>query len=391
MPENTPAHENTSEVNSRFFALATFVLVVGILKWSRDILIPLALAAMLAFLLSPVVDWLRRRHLNRILAVSLTSVVALGLCVGLSWTVFVQAFNVIDELPQYESNIDAKIERLHRPNGSGTLSKAAGVWERIEQQLKAKPNLNGRPAPGAAQAPVPVEVEASGNTFLEMTRNVLAPLVGPLANAGIVAVFVIAILLHRDDLHARFIRLARAEGLDESIRAINDAGGRVSRYLLMQLVVNACYGVPVALGLYFLGLPNATLWGLLATLLRFIPYLGVWIAASFPVALALAIDPGWGKVAIVLGLFALAEAVTANIIEPWVYGVHTGVSTLALMVAAVFWTWLWGPAGLFLSTPLTVCVVVLGKHLPALKIFSMLLAAEDPRSAKRRRTIMAGR
>ncbi|HVW22070.1 MAG TPA: AI-2E family transporter [Opitutaceae bacterium] len=387
MPENA---NDSLELNSRFFAIATFVLVVGILKWSRDILIPMALAAMLAFLLSPVVDWLRRHRVNRIVAVSLTSAVALGICVGLGWVVFVQAFNVVEELPRYESNIDAKIQKLHRPNGSGALSEAAGVWERIEQQLKSKPDLSHPPA-GSAQTPVPVEVESTGGSFLEVTRSLLTPLIGPLADAGIVTIFVVAILLQRDDLRARFIRLARAEGLDESVQAINDAGERVSRYLLMQLVVNASYGVPVALGLYFLGLPNASLWGLLATLLRFIPYLGVWIAASFPVALALAVDPGWTKVIVVLALFALAEAVTANIIEPWVYGVHTGVSTLALMVAAVFWTWLWGPAGLFLSTPLTVCVVVLGKHVPALKIFSMLLAADNGRAAKPRRAAMAGR
>ncbi|HEX3729509.1 MAG TPA: AI-2E family transporter [Opitutaceae bacterium] len=389
MPENA---NESSELNARFFALASFVLVVGILRWSREILIPLALAAMLAFLLSPAVDWLRRRGLNRIVAVSLTSVVALGICVGLGWIVFVQAFNVVEELPKYETNIEAKIEKLHRPNTSGALSDAAGLMARIEKELKAQPEaLAPRSAGGANQAPVPVEVEPARSSFLDLTRSVLTPLLGPLADAGIVAIFVVAILLQRDDLRARFIRLARAEGLDESVRAINDAGGRVSRYLVMQLVVNACYGVPVALGLYFIGVPNASLWGLLATLLRFIPYLGVWIAACFPVALAVAIDPGWSRVALVFGLFAVAEAITANIIEPWVYGVHTGVATLALMFAAIFWTWLWGPAGLFLSTPLTVCVVVLGKHLPALKIFSMLLEAENGRAGKKRRTVMAGR
>jgi predicted PurR-regulated permease PerM len=390
MPEHST--EN-SDLNSRFFALASFVLVVGVLRWSREILIPLALAATLAFLLSPAVAWLGRRGLNRVLAVSLTSAVTLGVCVGLGWLVFVQAFNVVEELPKYETNIEAKLEKLHQRNASGALSNAAGLVQRIEKELKTQPgSLGPRASANPGQTPVPVEVEPARSSVLDLTRSVLTPLLGPLEDAGIVVIFVVAILLQREDLRSRFIRLARAEGLDESVKAINDAGERVSRYLLMQLVVNASYGVPVALGLYFMGIPNATLWGLLATLLRFIPYLGVWIAAAFPVALSLAIDPGWSRMLLVLGLFVAAEAITGNIIEPWIYGVQTGVSTLALMFAAVFWTWLWGPAGLFLSTPLTVCVVVLGQYLPALKIFSMLLAANGHAGgAKRRRTVMGGR
>ena len=178
----------------------------------------------------------------------------------------------------------------------------------------------------------------------------------------------IFVLLERNDLRDRFIKLVGAGDLQKSTEALNDAARRVSRYLLMQLVVNLTYGIPIGVGLYFIGVPNAILWGLLAAVLRFIPYLGPFLAALFPLALAFAVDPGWTMLFWVIGLFLTAEIISNNVVEPWLYGASTGLSSLAIITAAIFWTVLWGPVGLFLSTPLTVCIVVIGRYVPRLRI-----------------------
>jgi predicted PurR-regulated permease PerM len=184
-------------------------------------------------------------------------------------------------------------------------------------------------------------------------------------------------LLQREDLRGRLIRLIGQGRISTTTRAMDDAGARVSRYLLMQLVVNVAYGVPVAVGLSFIGVPNAILWGAFATILRFIPYVGPWIAAAFPITLSLAVSPGWMMPLLTIGLFVVLELLSNNVMEPWLYGSSTGVSPIALIVAAVFWTWLWGPVGLVLATPLTVCLVVMGRHVPRLSFLSVLLSDED--------------
>jgi predicted PurR-regulated permease PerM len=360
---------------SVFAPFATFLLVVAMLRWAKEIAIPLALASMLAFLLSPLVVRMTRWGISRTLSVLLTATVAFGLFMGIAWVMAVQVLDVVQELPRYEQNIEKKITKMRQPDMPAALAQAAGMVEKIQTDLKA---TEPRPSAiaGAAPAPVPVEVEPAGNSVFDVTRAVLMSVIGPLATAAIVIVLVIAMLMQWDDLRARFVKLTNKGGLNIATQVLDDASYRVSRYLSMQLLVNASYGVPVGLGLYIIGIPNAVLWGLLSTLLRFIPYLGPWIAAAFPVALAVAIDPGWMKLFWTLGLYFLAEAVTANFIEVWAYSVRTGISSLGLMVAAVFWTWLWGPVGLFLSTPLTVCLMVLGKYLPGLSIFDTLLSNE---------------
>jgi predicted PurR-regulated permease PerM len=377
MRSSPPMKNEAAGQLSRFVALATFTLVVVILRVAKDVMIPIALAALLAFLLSPLVVRLVQWGLNRTLAVVITTILAFSVFLGVGWTVTSQALNVMQELPQYEQNIEAKISRLTRPGTPSTLSEAAGMVKRIQQDLKATP------PDGSAHAAVAVEVEAPGSSMFDMTRSILLSLLGPLATTGIVGVFMVAMLLQRDDLRSRLLKMTHSGGLHIEARAFDDAAHRVLGYLSMQLVVNATYGIPVGLGLYLIGIPHALLWGLLSTLLRFVPYIGVWVAAAFPLGLALAVDPGWMKLAWTLGLFMVAEAVTANIVEVWVYGVRTGINSLGLMVAAVFWTWLWGPAGLFLSVPLTVCLVVLGKEIPRLKIFTALLSAEPPAPAAR--------
>lgn len=383
-----PLHENDHAArHSRFNSLATFVLVVAMLRLAREIVIPVALAALLALLLSPGVNFLMRLGLKKTLAVIAAALVAFAIIAGLAWLVAVQAMNVVQELPRYENNIANKMQRLEAPHPGSPIARLTNLFERVQKQIDSERPPAANPPPGVqpGEKPLPVEVEPRQSSVFQLTRSLAGMVVGPLGDAFIVAVFLIAILLQREDLRLRFLRLTRAEGLEESMRAVDDATHRVSRYLLMQLVVNASYGVPVGLGLYLIGIPNASLWALFSTLLRFIPYVGVWIAAAFPVAFSIAITPGWSKLFLTLGLFVVFEAVTANVVEPWVYGARTGVSSLALMLAALFWTWLWGPAGLFLSTPLTVCLTVMGKYSPGFQIFSTLLGHEAPPERSRAR------
>jgi hypothetical protein len=225
-------------------------------------------------------------------------------------------------------------------------------------------------------------VGASRNAFDTITAYAM-PILAPLGTAALVIVFVIFMLLGREDLRDRLIHLIGRGHLQATTQALDDAGHRVSRYLLAQLLVNATYGFPIGIGLYFIGIPNAALWGLLATLLRFIPYIGPWIAACFPVALSLAVAPGWSMPAMTLGLFLVMEIISNNVVEPWLYGTSTGLSPIAVIVAAAFWTWLWGAAGLLLATPLTVCIAVVGKYIPQFAFLDVLLgerpqiAAED--------------
>ena len=245
----------------------------------------------------------------------------------------------------------------------------------------AKP---GAPAPGATletapgasaepQRPIPVEIHDPPATPLSALAEFVGPLVQPIATAGIVLVFIVFVLLQREDLRDRMIRLFGMNDVHRATAAISDAAKRIGRYLLMQLVVNLLYGIPVGLGLYLIGVPNALLWGLLATVLRFVPYSGPILAAASPIALSLAVDPSWTTPLLTVALFVVLELFTNNVLEPWLYGASTGLSPLALIVAAVFWTTLWGPVGLLLATPLTVCLVVLGRHVPQLHIFEVLL------------------
>src|SRR5215831_2275527 len=224
-------------------------------------------------------------------------------------------------------------------------------------------------SPGEPAKPVPVEIRQRELQPLQLLESIIEPLLQPLAMAGLVIVFAIMILLEREDLRDRLLRLAGRD-LHRTTVAMDDAAQRISRYLLRQLVVNACCGVPIGFGLALIGIPNAALWGI-AALLRFIPYLGIVIAACFPVALAIAVDPGWMLLVWVVPLFVGIELVVSNLLEPWVYGASTGLSPVALIAAATFWTWLWGPIGLLLSTPMTVCLVVLGRHVPQLEFLDV--------------------
>ena len=338
---------------------------------------PVAFAILLAFLLSPLVVRLIRWGVPRTLAIILTVTVAFGIIGAVGWIVTVQAIGVVRELPNYEENIRQKIVALKNPREPTVMTRMSGMVENLRREIKSAAPDKPVTTPAANEVkPVPVEVKPTEPTPWELARDIVTAVLKPLGIAGIVLIFVVAMLFQREDLRDRFIKLVSAGKLNVATQAVDDAASRVSRYLGMQLIVNSLYGIPIGIGLFLIGIPNALLWGLLATLLRFIPFVGPWIAAIFPIALSLAVDPGWTMFFYTLALFVVMELISNNLIEVVLYGASTGISNLALLVAAVFWTWLWGPAGLVLSTPITVCVLVLGNYVPGLKFLSMLLGSE---------------
>lgn len=360
------------------------VAVVAGLYFGQQVLVPLALAILLSFALAPVVVRLHRWGLGRVPSVVAVVVLVFIVLIGFGIVVASQVIDLADNLPTYERNIRAKIQALH------TAAPTGGIVERTSEMVR---NLNqdlaeatqdpsggivGRTTPSGqldVVQPVPVEIQRPSSP-LQAIQDVTGPLIGPLATAGIVLVFMIFMLLERSSLRDRLIRLAGANDVRRTTEAMDDAARRVSRYLLMQLVINILYGIPVAVGLYFIGVPNPLLWGLLATVLRFIPYVGPVVAALFPIALSIAVDPGWTLPLLTVGLFVGLELFSNNVLEPWLYGSSTGLSPMAIIVAAAFWTMLWGPVGLLLATPLTVCLVVLGRHVPQLGFLDVLLGNE---------------
>lgn len=364
---------------SGFVTLATFVLVVGVLKVAEEVFIPIALTVMLSFLLTPFVVRLTRFGLPKAVAIMLTVTVVFGVLGGVSWIVFTQTVGLIHQLPDYEGNIRQKISALKSPHGPAATARMETMVKALQRDIETGPVDEGKQVKpnGSAEHPLQVEVRPPRVSPIETVRAFAKPVMAPLGTAAIVIVFVIAMLFQREDLRDRFINVISSGKLNLATQALDDAAHRVNRYLSMQLVVNASYGIPIGLGLFLIGIPNALLWGLLSTLLRFIPFLGPWIAAAFPVALAVAVDPGWSKLGYTIGVYLVMEVVSNNVVEPWLYGASTGISNLALMIAAVFWTWLWGVPGLFLSTPLTVCIMVLGKYLPGLQFLSVLLGSEQ--------------
>jgi predicted PurR-regulated permease PerM len=358
---------------------AVFLIAIAVLYVGREILMPVALAVLLSFLLAPLVETLRRWYVPRVPAVILAVSLAIALVGALSVLVGNQLVNIANNLPVYQQTMQEKIRsiRTAAPGGS-VVGRTTEVVQALRKELAgaeegSKEAREEDAEPGETD-PIPVRVEPEEQRPLEVIQTIAMPLVGPLATAGIVIVFVIFFLLEKSDLRDRFIRLAGRD-LHRTTEGLNDAAERVSRYLLMQLVVNATYGIPFAIGLYVIGVPGAFLWGLLATLLRFIPYLGPVIAAFFPLVLAFAVDPGWDMLLWTAALVLTLELISNNLIEPWLYGSSTGLSPTAVIFAAVFWTMLWGPVGLMLATPLTVCLVVMARYVPQLKFLDVMLGS----------------
>jgi predicted PurR-regulated permease PerM len=345
------------------YMLASLALITASLYWAKAVLIPVALAILLAFLLSPVVQAVRRIGIGHMPAVLLVVVLVFACLGGLSWTIFQQMAQLIDDLPRYESNMKRKITDVRGAGKGSLLEKAQTTAKKIIEELE-------KSGQGHAEQPVPVVIQAPSALWQ------LPTLLEPLATAGLVIVLVIFILLERGDLRNRVIRLVGYRRLTLTTRALDEAGHRISRYLLMQSILNGSFGIAVGCGLFLIGLPHALLWGVLAALLRFIPYVGPTIAALLPMVLSLAVFPGWHQPLMVMGLIVVLELAANMIMEPVLYGRTIGVSTVALMVAVAFWTWLWGPVGLLLSTPLTVSLAVLGRYVPQLEFLGVLLSDE---------------
>ena len=376
-------------------------IVVAALYVGREVLLPIALAVLLSFLLSPLVEWLERWKCGRITAVlSVVSAAFMGVAV-LAVVLANQVYDLAYQLPDYKGNILAKVQAF-QGDGSGVIGRATKAVEEMRAKLSTRPGqLPESSVPEAGpeenpfagevdeklegtlaaegrlpEKPIPVEVVETLSAQ-EIARGILGPLIAPLSSAAMVTVFVIFMLLKREDLRNRFIHLIGGQRLNLTTQALDDAASRISRYLLMQAIINAAYGMVICVGLLLIGLPNAILWGVLTAVLRFIPYLGPVIAALMPIAISLAVFEGWSQPALVLGLFVANELVSNNIIEPWLYGSSTGISTIGILASAVFWTWIWGPVGLVMATPLTVCLSVIGRYVPQLAFFNTMLSEED--------------
>jgi predicted PurR-regulated permease PerM len=349
---------------------------IASLYFAREILIPFAFALTLTFLLMPAVTLLERLHIGRVASVLSTILISVAVAGGISWIIANQLVDVANQLPQYRPNIHARIAAFHLPV-TGQLSGAAQSLEEIVAELSA-PNAPSPAPTGPQQNPaLPVRiVQPSTGGWTEL-RDLGTPILAPLGRAGMVFIFAVFMLLKREDLRNRLLRLAGIGQLNRMTQAIDDASGRVSRYLLMQFMVNAGFGTLFGLGLYFIGVPNAALWGVVAGILRIVPYVGTLVAATLPIALSLAAFDGLLRPLLVFFLVASLELIVANAIEPWLYGAHVGISSLALLVTSVFWAVLWGPAGLILSTPLTVCLVVLGRYVPQLSFLHILLGHDN--------------
>ncbi len=350
--------------------LLSIIAIIAALQFGKDVFLPLAIAMLITFALSPLVSSLRKAGLPMIAAV--LSVVTLAFAViGLFFVVVAgQIGQLAQELPTFQGNIVTKLNALQETGSeNGLVVRLSRMVSAINAEMTtALPQAGGTGASGAAIAVEVVERRGPFQTLQELAL----PLISPVAMVGIVIVLVIFMLLERDELRDRFIRLVGANDINRTTQVIEDAGTRVGRYLLVQLLVNIIYAVPIGVGLWLIGVPNAPLWGLLTLVLRFVPYIGPILAAIFPLFLAFAVSPGWATVLWTAALFVAVELISSNVIEPWLYGSRTGVTPLAIIVAAIFWTWVWGPLGLVLSTPLTVCLVVVGRYIPQFEAFDVL-------------------
>lgn len=377
-PEPSPAPP-ALDVETRLRRLSTAavfggcVLVVAVLYWTQAVLIPIALAILLSFLLGPVVRGFERIGFGRIGSVVVVVVLAFGFLGGVGFGLFTQITRLANDLPGYRSNIRAKVTDFQGATSGGlvenvqrAIEDVVGAIERGEAQRAARRGLST----SSKDEPVPVVMQS------ESVLWQIPTLLEALASAGLVLVLVIFMLLERRELRDRLIRLIGYGRLAVTTRAFDEAAARIGRYLIAQSLLNAGYGLVIGVGLYFLGVPYALLWGFLAAILRFVPYVGPLLGATLPVLLSLAAFYGWTIPLQVAALFAVCELVVNMVVEPLAYGQSAGVSQVALLAAIAFWTWLWGPIGLVLATPLTVCVVVLSKNVPELQFLYFLLADE---------------
>ena len=358
--------------------LGVGVTLVAALYFGAAILLPITVAVLLSFVLSPLVGALRRLRIPRAAAVVFSVGLALAIIGGVAVLVGTQVVEVAGDLPLYQTTIEKKVGVV-RGAIFGRISEIAGRFHwvlshagRIPSNPSTASSPAGAPAMPREQPPVPVEVRQSPLDPVELASRILTPILHPLATAAIIFIVAIFILMQQDDLRDRAIRLFGSRDLHRTTLAMDEAARGLSRFFLVQLGINGAFGLIIASGLYFIGLPSPLLWGTTATLMRFVPYIGSYIAAGVPILLAAAVEPGWSLTLWVAGLFLLTEPIMGQVVEPMLYGRSTGLSPIAVVISAIFWGWLWGPVGLILSTPLTLCLVVLGRHVEQLEFLNVL-------------------
>ncbi|MEG4320007.1 AI-2E family transporter, partial [Microcoleus sp. Aus8_D3] len=345
--------------------LATIIVVVGILYIAKDLFLPLTLGMLFAFILNPVVNALRNRGLRDLPAVVLTVMIAATLVASFVLILAYQISVIGSNLPQYQGNVLTKVDTiLTAGTDNKMISHLQGMVADISERMASQTDT-----PETQTMKVEV-VEAAG--VKEWLNDVIIPALTPVGIFGLIFVVVVFALLERATLRDRLVQLIGGSNILATSRLLAEAGARVSNYLLAQVVVNVIYAIPIWLGLWLIGVPNALFFGLVTLVLRFVPYIGSAISAILPLLMAFAVSPDWSLVLWTAALFLVVELVTSNVIEPWFYGQRTGVSPLAVIVSAMFWTWLWGPMGLIIATPLTVCLVVIGHHVPSLRVFPIL-------------------
>jgi predicted PurR-regulated permease PerM len=352
--------------------LAVSVVVVAGLYLGREVLIPITLAILLSFVLAPLVEVFRRIHPGRVLSVVLAVFIAVSVIVAIGGVIGVQIAGLADDVPKYEATIREKINAAKR----STMEPLGRLIGNVGREVD-RAGQNEQPAPttarGPESAPLPVEVREPAPSPFALAQRIITPTLSPLATAAIILIVAIFVLLQQEDLRDRLIRLFGSRDLHRTTVAMDDAARRLSRYFLTQLAVNAAFGVIIGTGLFFIGIPSPILWGVLAALLRFVPYVGAPLAGIIPVALGAAVDPGWFMVIAAAALFLVAEAIMGQVVEPMLYGHSTGLSPVSVVVSTIFWAWLWGPIGLILATPLTLCLVVLGRHIERLEYLDVIL------------------
>ena len=383
------------------YSVIIAAVVVCFLYFGREILVPLALASLLSFVLWPVIKSFRRWKFGRVGSVLAAVVLMLASVAVLGYLLTSQIGNLLTELPRYESNLREKVRSIKGASTPGVLEKAADTIQGIQNEIKktappADPVLTPTPlvpdgvAPAAAPVtgdaahPVVVEVKEAAPSFRQTYEDIVKPILSPIMTLALVILFLIFILLEREDLRDRLLRIAGDSDLKRSTLAMDDAAERLSKFFLTQLLLNVGFGVVIGVGLALIGVPSPVLWGIVAALMRFVPYIGSVLSGIMPVALAAAVDPSWSMFLATLALFVITEPIAGQVVEPVLYGQNTGISPVAVVVSALFWTLLWGPVGLVLSTPLTVCLVVLGKHVPALEFIAVLLGDEPALAPEQR-------
>ncbi len=392
-PMPLPIHQSASagRLEAAIIAIAVVVVAAGVictLYLASEVLIPITLAVLLSFLLSPLMELLRRLWLPRVFAALLAVLIAIGVILALGGVIGTQIAALVGRVPQYQTTIEAKVGALQKFIGRDLSDRFSGLVHKLEgiglPQQSPIPPAKPPGSPGASEQPaqskpVPVVVtQTPTSSALELSRRVLEPIFGPIATLGIILVVAVFALLQKEDLRDRLIRLAGSGDIHRTTTALDDAGRRLSRYFLTQLGINCSFGVIVGFGVLLIGVPSPVLWGILGALLRFVPYIGSYTAAVLPVLLAAAVGQGWSMALWTLLLYVATELVMGNVVEPTVYGHSTGLSPFSVIIAAIFWTWMWGPVGLILSTPLTLCLVVLGRHIEHLQFLDIMLGDRPP-------------